>query len=178
VRASCTGISPHRTAKVYRIGPKSEWKGADPCRGPLRIPTSGFTTLGLHLCRALSFVKTFPVDNVSTESIEHRDQEEECPTSVDVADVNMPFLVVFRWLNEACALLAGGGVLAIQPSSSFQNAISGTWADSDGVVVKHHECQSSVTFQWVFVVEVKNRLFLPLLEPTITRYFAIVTETL
>jgi hypothetical protein len=26
------GISPRRAAKVYRIVPKSEWKGADPCR--------------------------------------------------------------------------------------------------------------------------------------------------
>jgi hypothetical protein len=52
------GISPHRAAKVYRIGPKSEWEEADPCGGPIRILTSGFTTLGLHLCKALSFVKT------------------------------------------------------------------------------------------------------------------------
>jgi hypothetical protein len=47
VNASCTGISPHRAAKVYRIPPKSEWKGADPRKGPLHIPTSVFTTLGL-----------------------------------------------------------------------------------------------------------------------------------
>jgi len=87
----------------------------------------------------------------------------------------MPLLLIFRWLNEFCAFLAGGDVLAIQPSSSFQNAISGTWADSDDVVVKHHECQSSVTFQSVFAVGVKNGLFPPLLEPPITRYFTIVT---
>ena len=36
--------------------PKSEWKGAVLRKGPLLIPTLGSTTLGLHLCRALSFV--------------------------------------------------------------------------------------------------------------------------
>ena len=51
----------------------------------------------------------FPVDDVATESIEHRDQEVKRPTRVDVADVNMPILVDFRWLDEACNLLAGGG---------------------------------------------------------------------
>jgi hypothetical protein len=39
VNASCTGISPHRAAKVYRIFLKSEWKGAAPRRSSLRIPT-------------------------------------------------------------------------------------------------------------------------------------------
>ncbi|XZE35013.1 hypothetical protein SH501x_000496 [Pirellulaceae bacterium SH501] len=57
MNASCLGISPHRAAKVYRIPSKSEWMGAAPCEGLLRIPTSSITTLGLHLCRALSFVK-------------------------------------------------------------------------------------------------------------------------
>ena len=48
------------------------------------------------------------MDNVSTEAIEYRYQEVKRPAGVDVADINMPFLVDFRWLNEACAFLAGG----------------------------------------------------------------------
>jgi hypothetical protein len=48
------------------------------------------------------------MDNVSTEAIEYRYQEVKRPADVDVADINMPFLVDFRWLNEACAFLAGG----------------------------------------------------------------------
>jgi len=49
--------------------------------------------------------------DVSTESIEHRYQEVKRPAGVDVADISMPFLVDFRWLNEACAFLAGGTTL-------------------------------------------------------------------
>lgn len=82
--------------------------------------------------------------------------------------------MVFCWLDEACAFLAGGDFLAIQPPSSFEDAISGTWAHGDNVLVEHHECQSSVTFQGMFVMEVNDRLFLPLLEPPVTRNLAIV----
>ena len=44
----------------------------------------------------------------STESIEHRYQEIKRSAGVDVADINIPFLVDFRWFNEAFAFLAGG----------------------------------------------------------------------
>ena len=56
----------------------------------------------------------FLMNDVATETIEYGYQEVERAANVDVADVHMPFLVDFRWLNEACAFLAGSNDLAIQ----------------------------------------------------------------
>jgi hypothetical protein len=44
--ASCRGISPRRAAKIYRIVPKSEWKGADPREGPLSVGALKGATYG------------------------------------------------------------------------------------------------------------------------------------
>jgi hypothetical protein len=79
------------------------------------------------------------MDNVSTEAIEYRYQEVKRPAGVDVADINMPFLVDFRWLNEACAFLAGGHDPTVQTPCILENSIRGAWAHRDDVVVKHHE---------------------------------------
>ena len=116
--------------------------------------------------------------DVSTESIEHRYQEVKRPASVDVADISMPFLVDFRWLNEACAFLAGGHDSTVQTPCILENSIRGAWAHGDYIVVKHHECQSSVAFEWVFVVEVKNRLLFPFFEPPVPWYFAVMAVDL
>ena len=116
--------------------------------------------------------------DVSTESIEHRYQEVKRPAGVDVADISMPFLVDFRWLNEACAFLAGGHDSTVQTPCILENSIRGAWAHGDDVVVKHHECQSSVAFEWVFVVEVKNRLLFPFFEPPVPWYFAVMAVDL
>ena len=79
------------------------------------------------------------MDNVSTEAIEYRYQEVKRPAGVDVADINMPFLVDFRGLNEACAFLAGGHDPTVQTPCILENSIRGAWANGDDVVVKHHE---------------------------------------
>jgi len=55
----------------------------------------------------------------------------------------MPFLVDFRWLNEACAFLAGGHDPTVQTPCILENSIGGAWADGDYIVVKHHECQTA-----------------------------------
>ncbi len=80
------------------------------------------------------------MDNVSTEAIDHRYQEVKRPIGVDVADINMPFLVDFRWLNEACAFLARCHDPTVQTACILENSIRGAWAHGDDVVVKHHEC--------------------------------------
>ncbi len=116
--------------------------------------------------------------NVSTESIEHRYQEVKRPAGFDVADINMPLLVDFRWLNEACAFLAGGHDPTVQTPCILENSICGAWADGDYIVVKHHECQSSVAFEWVSVVEVKNRNLFPIFEPPVPGYFAVMAVDL
>jgi hypothetical protein len=72
--------------------------------------------------------------------------------------------VVGAGSNEACAFLARCHDPTVQTPCILQNSIRGTWVHGDDVVVKHHECQSSVAFEWVFVVEVKNRLLLPFFE--------------
>ena len=46
--------------------------------------------------------------------------------------------------------------------------------DSDNIVVEHHKRQTSITFQWVLVMEVENGLLLPFFEPPITRDLAVV----
>jgi hypothetical protein len=46
------------------------------------------------------------MNNVSNESIKHRDEEVEYSAGVDVTDVDMPFLADFRWLDVACTFLA------------------------------------------------------------------------
>ena len=79
------------------------------------------------------------MDNVSTEAIEYRYQEVKRPAGVDVTDINMPFLVDFCWLNEACAFLAGGHDPKVQTPCILENSLRGAWAHRDDVVVKHHE---------------------------------------
>jgi hypothetical protein len=61
--------------------------------------------------------------DVATIAIEHGNQEIERSANVDVTDVNMPFLMDFRWLNVACAFLAGSHDLAIQTTSGLENSI-------------------------------------------------------
>jgi hypothetical protein len=117
------------------------------------------------------------MENVSTESIEHRYHEVKRPAGVDVADFNMPFLVDFRWLNEACAFFAGGHDTSVLTLCILNNSIRGAWAHGDDVV-KHHECQSSVTFEWMFVVEVKNRLLLPFFETPVSGDFTVMAVDL
>jgi len=40
----------------------------------------------------------------------------------------MPFLVDFRWLNEACAFLAGGHDPTVQTPCILENSTRGDWA--------------------------------------------------
>jgi hypothetical protein len=63
------------------------------------------------------------MDNVSTDAIEQRYQGLKRPAGVDVADINMQFLVDFRWLNEACDLLAGGHAPTVQTPCILENSI-------------------------------------------------------
>jgi hypothetical protein len=91
-----------------------------------------------------------------------------------VADINMPLLADFRLLNEACSFLAGGHYPTIKKPCILESSIRGAWAHGDYIVGKHHECQSSVVFQWVFVLEVKNRLLFPFLVPPVLGYFAVM----
>ena len=81
-------------------------------------------------------------------------------------------------MNEACAFLAGGHDPTVQTPCILENSIGGAWADGDYIVVKHHECQSSVAFEWVFVVEVKYRLLFPFFEPPVPWYFAVMAVDL
>ena len=66
----------------------------------------------------------------------------------------------------------------VQTPCILENSIGGAWADGDYIVVKHHECQSSVAFEWVFVVEVKNRKLFPFFEPPVPGYFAVMAVDL
>jgi hypothetical protein len=63
------------------------------------------------------------MDNVSIDAIEYRYQEVKRPAGVDAADINMPFLVDFRWLNEACAFLDGGHDPTVQTPCILENSI-------------------------------------------------------
>lgn len=83
------------------------------------------------------------MDDVATESIEHGDQEIKRPTRVDMADVNLPILVDFRWLNDACILLAGGDISAVQTPTGLENSIRGAWADGDDTRSENRAMQGS-----------------------------------
>jgi hypothetical protein len=129
VMASCTGISPCRAAKVYCILPKSQCKGADPLNGPLRIPTLGFTTLRLHLFRALSFVQSLIL----------------CEDSLIVID-SMPLDKLFRCNPFLLTLLASRFQLAIPviasliayPYEAFNRGnVTNRAAQSDGGLKGH-----------------------------------------
>ena len=116
----------------------------------------------------------FPVHDVAAEAIQNRDQKVKRPAEIQIADVGVPFLMDFSGLNVACSFLVGLDELAIQTPSGFENAIGGTGTDGDDVVVEHHKSQTSVSFERVAIVEVKDGLFLPFFEPPVSRDFSVM----
>ena len=112
--------------------------------------------------------------DVTTEAVEHRNQKVKRAAQIQVRNVDMPMLVRFFRLIEACAFLGRLDVFAVKPASCFENSIRRTGTYGDDVRVEHHERQSPVTFQRMAIVEVDDRLLLPGFEPPVARNLAVV----
>ena len=46
--------------------------------------------------------------------------------------------------------------------------------DRDNISIEHHERLTPVSFEWIGVMKIKDRLSFPIFKPKVTRHFAVV----
>lgn len=115
-----------------------------------------------------------PVDDESAHAIEDGDQEVERSLDIDVGDIDVPVLVSLERLHESGSLLGGGVAFVVEPPRRLENAIDRGGADGDNIVIKHHERESAISFERMFVVVVQDGLSFPVFEPEVPRDHGIV----
>ena len=86
----------------------------------------------------------------------------------------MPMTVSAAGLLEAGPLLRRFLVSAAKKPGGVQYSPTACRTDRDDIAVEHHEGQTSISFQWIRVVEVDDRLLLPVLEPVVPRDLTVV----
>ena len=116
----------------------------------------------------------FPVDDQAAAAVQGAAQVVEGAADVDVGDVHVPVLVRCQRLDKAGSFLGGAPVPDAQQPGPGQHPIDAGGADGHDVGVQHHEGQAAVAFQRVFLVEVNDGSFLPLLQPVVARNPAVV----
>jgi hypothetical protein len=77
-------------------------------------------------------------------------------------------------LDKAGSFLGGTPVSDPQQPGPGQHPIDAGGTDGHHILVEHHEGQAAVAFQRVFLVEVNNGFFLPVLQPMVARNPAVV----
>src|SRR5579872_6129237 len=127
----------------------------------------------LHIL-LLHGLANLPMHDVAAVAVEQRAQEVECAVDVEIRDVDVPVLVWPQRLHKTGAFLGRRRPAPIKPAGVFEHAVGAGGTDGHGVIVQHHERQPPVAFQRMAVVEVKNGLFFPVLEPGIARDLAVV----
>jgi hypothetical protein len=115
------------------------------------------------------------VDGVAAIPFEQTDQEVKRARQIEVRDIQVPVLVRPVWLDEAGPLLRRRPPVTIQPAGGLQHAVSAAGTDRHHhVVVEDHQGQAAVAFPRMTVVEVEDRLLLPVLQPPVAGYWAVV----
>jgi hypothetical protein len=56
----------------------------------------------------------------------------------------------------------------------FEHPIDGGRADSDAVVVDHHECEPTIAFEGKPILVVENLFFIEIIKPPVTGCFSVV----
>jgi len=110
----------------------------------------------------------FPVYDVAAAAIKNGAQVVKGAKQIDIRDIDMPMLMRFQRLNEARSLTAAFSVPAAKKTGRTQYAIHTAGTYGDDIAVKHHIGQAAIAFQWILVVEIDDRLLLPVFEPEIT----------
>jgi hypothetical protein len=86
----------------------------------------------------------------------------------DLGDIDVPVLVGCERLHKTAAFERGLRLPGVEQASALEDAISARRAHRHDVAIKHHEGQPAIALQREFVVELDDRILLPLLEPVIT----------
>jgi hypothetical protein len=115
----------------------------------------------------LHFFADFGVDDEAAVAIEDGTKEVESAGDVEVADIDVPFLVGLQGLDIAGAFLGDGGRLPGQESGGLEDAIDAGRAASDGVGIEHHEGHSAVAVERVTTSESDDAQFFIVGEPMI-----------
>ena len=109
----------------------------------------------------------FPVDDQAAASVQYAAQVVEGATDVDIGDVYVPMLVRLQRLDKAGSFFGGDPVPDPQQPGPGQHPIDAGGTDRHHVRIEHHEGQAAVAFQRVFLVEVNDGFFLPVLQPVV-----------
>src|SRR6056297_106571 len=112
--------------------------------------------------------------DVPAVAIQNRDQVEERPASIDVGNVDMPARMGFQRMLEAASFLRCLVAFSIQSACGLEHAVDRRRSDCHDVIIEHHERQSTVAFERVLVVEIDDRLLLPVFQPPFPGNFAVV----
>ena len=76
-----------------------------------------------------------------------RAKEIKSAGDVEVADIDVPFLMRLQGLDEAGAFFGDVGRLPGQESRRFEDAVDAGRAASDDIGVEHHEGQAAIAFE-------------------------------
>src|SRR5215510_10302815 len=79
----------------------------------------------------LHFFADFEVDDESAEAVEDGAEEVESAGDVEVADVDVPFLMRLEWLNISGSFLGDVGGLAGEQPGLFEDAVNAGGAAGD-----------------------------------------------
>ena len=116
----------------------------------------------------------FPVNDVTAAAIQDAAQVIEGAEDIDVADINMPVFMRLQGLLEAVALTALFDVPASKQTGSTEHTVNATGAYGNNILIKHHIGQTTVSLQRILCMEIDNCLLLPLFEPEVAGYQAIM----
>jgi len=124
--------------------------------------------------RLFHFLTKFPVHDASRAAVQHATHEEKRTAYVQITDVDMPVFVRLRGLSKAGSLFGFLVIETIHHSGFTEHAVNAQWTDRDDVTVKHHERQSSVSFERIGVIEIEDRLLLTVFRSEVLRNGTVV----
>src|SRR5215207_3187524 len=92
----------------------------------------------------------------------------QSPRDGDLRDIDVPVLMRGERLHKAGAFQRGLRLPAIEPPGALEHPVGTRGAHRYDVAIKHHESKPVIALQRKLMVEVDDRILLPLLEPVIT----------
>ncbi len=108
-----------------------------------------------------------PVHDRSAATIEQAAKEEECSPNVDMSNVDVPVLVRTERLLEAGSLERRFGVMPLHQPCVAEHSVNAGGTCRRHIGSEHHEGETAVTLNWVFVVELDDGLLFPVFEPPV-----------
>ena len=100
-------------------------------------------------------------------AIEYAAKKEECPANVDIRNVDVPVFVRTEWLLESGPLEGRFGVMPLHQSGFTEHSVNAGGTCRRHIGIEHHEGETAVTLNWVFVVELDDGLLFPVFEPPV-----------